>query len=161
MRQTTKLAYPELEIPIEKEPEIADKLEKPEPDLQILKKKLSCRSGPDEIASLVAKRRTWEPEGGQVEKPVKIISYFGSLPNEAGNDGDFYVDEMTNMLYGPKVDGVWPEEGVNAAGLCKRTFIAMTSGRPRALRQERRFGWNIWLMLRFVFTGSLGRRSAV
>ena len=74
------------------------------------------------------------------ERPVKIIPYFGSLPNSIGSDGDFYVDEMTNMLYGPKTDGVWPEDGVSAAGLCKRTFITLTGSRTAHVSPARSEG---------------------
>jgi hypothetical protein len=81
--------------------------------------------------------RSWEWETAQNEKPVKILSYMGSLPNQFGNDGDFYVDEMTNMLYGPKKDGQWPETGVLAAGLCKRTWIAFNRMRVPSKVQER------------------------
>ena len=67
---------------------------------------------------------SWEWETAQNEKPVKILSYMGNLPDQFGNDGDFYVDETTNLLYGPKTAGIWPETGVLATGLCKRTWVA-------------------------------------
>jgi hypothetical protein len=103
-----------------------------------------------EVNPQLPKYKSWEWESAQNEKPVKILSYMGSLPNQFGNDGDFYVDEMTNMLYGPKKDGVWPENGVIATGLCKRTWIAFTRMRVPSKRPERRIFVRFKAILRFL-----------
>ena len=67
------------------------------------------------------------------EASVRVISYLGSASDEIGNNGDFYVDELTNILYGPKTSGVWPEEGMTVDGpvVCKRTFIQLNAARLR------------------------------
>jgi len=96
------------------------------------------------------KYKSWEWESAHTEKPVKILSYMGSLPNQFGNDGDFYVDEMTNMLYGPKKDGAWPENGVLAAGLCKRTWIAFNRMRVPSKLPERGLFYRLKAVLRFL-----------
>jgi hypothetical protein len=106
------------------------------------------------------KYKSWEWESGQNEKPVKILSYTGSLPNQFGNDGDFYVDEMTNMLYGPKVAGVWPETGVLATGLCKRTWIAFTRMRVQSKIPERGFLVRIKAIFRLLIPKSLFRANS-
>jgi len=96
------------------------------------------------------KYKSWEWESAQNEKPVRILSYMGSLPNQFGADGDFYVDEMTNMLYGPKKDGVWPENGVLAAGLCKRTWIAFNRMRVPSKLPEKGFFARLKAIIRFL-----------
>jgi len=96
------------------------------------------------------KYKSWEWESTHNEKPVKILSYLGNLPNQFGNDGDFYVDEKTNLLYGPKKDGAWPETGVQAAGLCKRTWIAFNRMRVPSKLPERGFVFRLKAVLRLL-----------
>jgi len=96
------------------------------------------------------KYKSWEWEAPQNEKPVKILSYTGSLPNQFGNDGDFYVDEITNMLYGPKKNGVWPDTGVLATGLCKRTWIAFTRMRVPSKIPDRSLAVRLKALFRFL-----------
>lgn len=40
----------------------------------------------------------------------------GAPEASLGNDGDFYFDTTAKVLYGPKADGEWPENGVNLQG---------------------------------------------
>ncbi len=68
----------------------------------------------------------------ETDRPVRIFSYNGWPANDLGRDGDFFIDELDNMLYGPKTDGVWPEAGVPAAGVCKRNFFGMTAAPLRS-----------------------------
>jgi len=42
---------------------------------------------------------------------VRVFSYVGTPSNRIGQNGDFYLEEETNTLYGPKIKGVWPEDG--------------------------------------------------
>ncbi len=105
---------------------------------------------PSEGKTPLPKYKSWEWETAHTEKPVRILSYMGSLPDQFGSDGDFYVDEMTNMLYGPKKDGAWPENGVLAAGLCKRTWVSFNRMRVPSKQQERGFFARLKAVLRFL-----------
>jgi hypothetical protein len=96
------------------------------------------------------KYKSWEWETAQNEKPVKILSYVGSLPNQFGNDGDFYVDENTNLLYGPKKNGIWPEKGVLATGLCKRTWVAFNRMKVPSKAPERGLAVRLKAFFRFL-----------
>jgi hypothetical protein len=118
----------------EKQPELADSLDEGNAgrSLAAVKKNGSyitqlC----EEVAGILGKPRYREIHSGGPEPPVKVISYMGSATDTVGNDGDFYVDELTNILYGPKAGGVWPEDGVVVDGpvVCKRTFLQLKSGR--------------------------------
>jgi hypothetical protein len=86
----------------------------------------------------------------RVEKPVTVYSYVGTLADSFGSDGDFYVEEMTNVLYGPKAEGVWPEAGVSAAGLCKRTWIGVTRARMKKVRQDSESRLSFLPLIRFL-----------
>jgi hypothetical protein len=45
------------------------------------------------------------------------ILYGGSNPVAGvGNNGDFYINTLTNTLWGPKVGGAWPVSGVSLIG---------------------------------------------
>jgi hypothetical protein len=68
----------------------------------------------------------------KIDRPVRIFSYNGWPTNDLGKDGDFFIDELDNMLYGPKTDGAWPESGVPAVGVCKRNFFGMTAAPLRS-----------------------------
>lgn len=50
------------------------------------------------------------------EAAVKVLVYVGTPSNRIGSDGDFYLEEETNLLYGPKANGLWPEDGVPVSG---------------------------------------------
>jgi hypothetical protein len=50
------------------------------------------------------------------ELPVRVWFYSGTASNCIGKDGDFYLEDETNVLYGPKVNGAWPEDGVKVTG---------------------------------------------
>jgi len=44
-----------------------------------------------------------------------VINGNAAPPNVQGNDGDFYINTATNMIYGPKANGIWPS-GVSLVG---------------------------------------------
>jgi len=48
--------------------------------------------------------------------PKTILNGLVPPPANIGGDGDFYVDTVNNMWYGPKVTGVWPG-GISIAGI--------------------------------------------
>jgi len=129
----------------EKQPELAENVDDADAgrSLAAIKKNSSyitqlC----EEVAGMLGKHRYREIESGGLEPSVKVISYMGSATDKVGNDGDFYVDELTNILYGPKAGGVWPEAGVAVDGpvVCKRTFLQL-SGR----RMRRASGFSVFL----------------
>lgn len=102
-----------------------------------------------------------EFDSTRVDKPVTVYSYVGTLADDLGKDGDFYVEEMTNVLYGPKADGVWPEVGISAAGLCKRSWIGVSRARMSKAQQESQRGGPIVWLQRFLRSIRLsGRRAA-
>lgn len=111
---------------IEKEPERALNTELPPADLRALR---SLKIRPSEFSDierrLAARPQSWGPNSNETKKAVSIFSYTGWPTNSTGNDGDFFVDELSNMLYGPKAKGIWPEEGVPAVGLCKRSWFGI------------------------------------
>ncbi len=82
------------------------------------------------------------------EAQVRVISYQGSASDDIGCDGDFYVDELTNILYGPKCNGAWPEEGVAVDGpvLAKRSFIQLNTARATPRSNGSR-SFHPWLFL--------------
>jgi len=84
-----------------------------------------------DAGALSAMRRSSWLDRATADHPVKVISYMGAPSNNVGNNGDFCVDEMCNILYGPKTGGFWPEDGVRITGpvVCKRTFIAIEAAR--------------------------------
>jgi hypothetical protein len=128
----------------EKQPELADNLDEGAAgrSLAAVRKNSSyINQLCDEVADMLGKPRYREIPSGGPEPPVKVISYMGSATDKVGNDGDFYVDELTNILYGPKTDGVWPEEGVVVDGpvVCKRTFLQLNGRRMRRASGFRRF----------------------
>jgi len=87
------------------------------------------------------------------EPSIRIFSYNGWPTNDMGRDGDFFIDELDNMLYGPKADGAWPEDGVPASGVCKRNFFGMYSAPLRTTSRplrENRVIHGIKALLRFL-----------
>src|SRR5690554_3496072 len=54
--------------------------------------------------------------GANGQDGATIRAAAGAPENSLGNDGDFYFDTEDKVLYGPKADGEWPEEGVSLAG---------------------------------------------
>ena len=68
---------------------------------------------------LTASRRNSLTDPDSATKPeaaVRVFFYVGTPGNTIGKDGDFYLEEETNVLYGPKAWGIWPEEGVKVSG---------------------------------------------
>lgn len=54
--------------------------------------------------------------GPQGAKGSSILNGSG-LPNSSfGLDGDYYLDSITDILYGPKVSGSWPATGILIKG---------------------------------------------
>jgi hypothetical protein len=95
------------------------------------------------------------------EPQIRIFSYVGTPTNTFAEDGDYYVDELTNLLYGPKTDGVWPENGIPAIGVCKRSVYGIRAAPSRQsefkngrLSRGARFLWQWCNMLRLRIVGS-------
>ena len=44
-----------------------------------------------------------------------ILNGSGNPANTLGNNGDFYINTNTAVLFGPKAAGVWPATGINIA----------------------------------------------
>ena len=67
-----------------------------------------------------------------------VLSGSGAPSSGLGNDGDFYLDLVTDTLYGPKAGGVWPGSGTSLIGAKARR------GRlePTAPRREGATGAN-------------------
>jgi hypothetical protein len=65
-------------------------------------------------AYLAKSQESFDPT--KPEAAVKVLVYVGSPSDKIGNDGDFYLEEETNVLYGPKANGVWPEQGTAVSG---------------------------------------------
>lgn len=53
--------------------------------------------------------------GPQGPRGKGVLHGTGSPSNSVGIDGEFYVDTVTNKMYGPKTSGVWGEP-VNLGG---------------------------------------------
>jgi hypothetical protein len=45
-----------------------------------------------------------------------VLNGTGAPASTVGNDGDFYLDNTADVLYGPKSNGTWPANGVSLAG---------------------------------------------
>jgi hypothetical protein len=72
----------------------------------------------------------------------RIFSYVDRPTANLGNDGDYYIDELTNLLYGPKANGVWPKNGRPALGTCKRSTLQISDARSqRVWSRKKRFSW--------------------
>jgi hypothetical protein len=100
-------------------------------------------------------------ECAPVERSVKVIPYMGTASNHIGNDGDFYLDQLVNVLYGPKKDGVWPDDGIEVNGpiLSKRTFWGIRSGHFRSTpKPKRRFLLRFQPLWAFLFQIGLRKR---
>jgi hypothetical protein len=61
-------------------------------------------------------RPTLETHYTDPEPAVNVFVYIGTPSDNIGNNGDFYLEEETNLLYGPKANGAWPEDGVPVSG---------------------------------------------
>ncbi len=57
-----------------------------------------------------------------------ILSGVGAPPNSMGNNGDFYLDTHTFILYGAKANGAWPTLGVALVGATGATGSSGTNG---------------------------------
>ena len=92
------------------------------------------------------------------EPPAQLFAYVGTPSDDIGADGDFYLEEETNLLYGPKVNGTWPDEGEMISGpvirrrkkgyqraWCAKPATPSFSSRVRlflgGLWETLRFGW--------------------
>ncbi|TMH32299.1 MAG: hypothetical protein E6H66_14320 [Betaproteobacteria bacterium] len=49
-------------------------------------------------------------------KGSTVLNGTGAPNNLNGADGDFYIDTTTEVIYGPKVGGVWPTPGTSLVG---------------------------------------------
>ncbi len=56
------------------------------------------------------------PQGDPGTPGATILSGSGSPAAEAGAEGDYYLDVVTAMLYGPKAGGIWPAAGLVLKG---------------------------------------------
>ena len=45
-----------------------------------------------------------------------VLNGTGAPAASLGNDGDFYLDTIASVLYGPKASGAWPTSGVSLIG---------------------------------------------
>ena len=52
-----------------------------------------------------------EPQWGVSPSPSTMNVSNGPPLNSQGNEGDYYIDYETDILYGPKFRGYWPETG--------------------------------------------------
>ena len=69
------------------------------------------------LPSYLQHPENWGPaDATKPEAAVKVLVYVGTPSDRIGNDGDFYLEEETNLLYGPKANGTWPEDGVQVSG---------------------------------------------
>jgi hypothetical protein len=50
-----------------------------------------------------------------------------SNPTSEGADGDFYINTTSNMIFGPKASGAWPNSGVSLIGIASMGSISGTS----------------------------------
>ena len=71
------------------------------------------RSG---IFQQLLEHRQGFPDPTKPEPSVQVFTYIGTPSDTIGKNGDYYLEEDTNILYGPKVDGVWPEDGYTING---------------------------------------------
>lgn len=46
----------------------------------------------------------------------QLLSGTGAPTAATGRDGDFYLDQLTKILYGPKTGGMWPVPGIQLGG---------------------------------------------
>ena len=44
-----------------------------------------------------------------------ILNYAGRPPDSFGNNGDYCIDTVNDILYGPKASGAWPGSGISLA----------------------------------------------
>lgn len=54
--------------------------------------------------------------GPQGEKGSSILNGPGIPNNTLGRNGDYYLDSISNVLYGPKVSDTWPSQGILIKG---------------------------------------------
>jgi hypothetical protein len=59
-----------------------------------------------------------------------VLNGTGAPAVTVGNNGDFYLDVAADVLYGPKVRGTWPANGVSLAGNPGATGPAGPQGVP-------------------------------
>jgi hypothetical protein len=58
-----------------------------------------------------------------------VLSGTGAPAVSAGHDGDFYLDTIAGVLYGPKAGGTWPATGMSLTGPPRQ----LRNGRHRGL----------------------------
>jgi hypothetical protein len=56
------------------------------------------------------------PQGPAGANGNTLLNGTGAPASTVGNDGDFYIDTAADVLYGPKVGGTWPANGVSLVG---------------------------------------------
>jgi hypothetical protein len=54
--------------------------------------------------------------GPQGEKGSSILNGAGLPSSSLGRNGDYYLDSVSNILYGPKVSDIWPSSGILIKG---------------------------------------------
>lgn len=60
---------------------------------------------------------------GTFNPPLNTIRGGSGAPaNTTGNNGDWYVDTVGKVLYGPKAAGVWPSPGIQLSGPTTKTY---------------------------------------
>ena len=56
------------------------------------------------------------PQGSAGADGNTVLNGTGAPAVTVGNNGDFYIDTTADVLYGPKVRGTWPANGVSLVG---------------------------------------------
>ena len=56
------------------------------------------------------------PTGDTGTPGSTVLNGSGVPSSGTGANGDFYIDDDTDILYGPKASGVWPGSGVSLVG---------------------------------------------
>lgn len=56
------------------------------------------------------------PAGPAGADGTSVLNGTGAPTGTIGHDGDFYLDTQAEVLYGPKVNGAWPQNGTSLTG---------------------------------------------
>lgn len=98
-------------------------------------------------------------ESAQVDREVRLIPYNGFPSDSVGRNGDLVLDQLSNTLYGPKADGVWPLEGVQVEGpvVCRQKWVKLSKiqeeNKPAVPKKN--VAWLVKAILRFLLTGRI------
>lgn len=87
----------------------------------------SCANGGVSLSGIGVGYVCNGPQGARGANGNTILSGNGG-PGTIGVDGDFYIDEVNHLLYGPKASGAWPGSGVSLIGPKGDTGAAGTNG---------------------------------